>query len=243
VGGEVISPPRSWPWIIGISSSDFPERVDCGGSLITNQFILTAAHCFVRPGGMDPSIYKIRLGEHHLKKLEGFEVFRTIDRIYVHQNYDQNYDNDIAVLRLTKTVEFSPNRRPACIADIGDEVKKGMSCFVAGWGFQAGGVPGPPELKIVKVPIVDLAECRLKYSLLLEEVTSRMICASGDGNTDSCEGDSGGPMVCQQPDGQFKQMGIVSWGIGCGQKDQYGVYANVAKLRSWLDDLLESEAT
>uniref|UniRef100_A0A3P9QK17 Testisin-like n=1 Tax=Poecilia reticulata TaxID=8081 RepID=A0A3P9QK17_POERE len=155
-------------------------------------------------------------------------VERNIGKIIVHPKFSQTtIDNDIALLRLSSPVEFTDYIRPVCLAASGSRFNNGTDSWVTGWGNP---LPRPQTLQEVKVPVIGNRQC----SCLLRTVTDNMICAGVlSGGKDSCEGDSGGPMVSKQRS-RWIQSGVVSFGFGCAQPNLPGVYTRVSRYQSWI---------
>ena len=119
----------------------------------------------------------------------------------------------------------------ACLPDLIPAPKEGDSCWVTGWGRLSAGGSSPDILQQVPVPIVGQDRCRRSYPGRIDHT---MICAGVDqGGIDACQGDSGGPMVCDSG-GKFHLQGVVSWGIGCADPNQYGVYSHVKYFMKWI---------
>ncbi|RLU27368.1 hypothetical protein DMN91_001170 [Ooceraea biroi] len=192
----------------------------CGAAVISNKWVVTAAHC-VSLGG----VYRLNAGSND--KYGG--VYYRVKRVVRHPNYDSlTIDYDIALLEVDGEIRFNDRVQPVKLAE--KELANGVTVNVTGWGAVTPGGGASPVLMKVSLPIVDRRTCRSKY-MFTHVITDRMICA-GDlrrGGKDSCQGDSGGPLTA---DGTL--YGIVSWGYECARPDYPGVYTNVADLRWWI---------
>ena len=227
VGGQNAQP-GEWPWQVALLKGSFPF---CGGSLVSNQYIITAAHCVT---AADWDRVTIRVGEHHMNTNEGHEQDISIatNGITVHPQYDRpTTDYDIAVIRLSRSVQFTQRIKPVCI-NTGIDFT-GQHCYITGWGKLQSGGSTPQILQEAQVPIVTAQKCKNSYGS--SKITDRMLCAGySQGGTDTCQGDSGGPLVCRHSDGSWQLTGVTSWGRGCASAGYFGVYAHVANLYPWV---------
>ncbi|XP_054285738.1 serine proteinase stubble-like isoform X2 [Macrosteles quadrilineatus] len=233
-----------YPWQVAILKKDPQESVYvCGGTLIDHQHVLTAAHCVKSYTNFD---LRVRLGEWDVNHDVEFYPYveRDVSALHVHPEfYAGTLFNDIALLRLDHPVDFqqSPHISPACLPEPHSEYA-GHRCWTTGWGKDAFGDYGKYQniLKEVDVPVVSHHQCqaqlqqtRLGYDFKLHP---GFICAGGEEGKDACKGDGGGPMVCERG-GTWQLVGVVSWGIGCGQYGVPGVYIKVAHYLDWIRQL------
>ncbi|XP_071050235.1 uncharacterized protein [Onthophagus taurus] len=230
-----------YPWQVAILKKDPKESVFvCGGTLIDHLHIITAAHCIKQYSAYD---LRIRLGEWDVNHdVEFFPyIERDVQNLVVHPEfYAGTLYNDLAILRMDKFVDFAkhPHISPACLPSPYEDFT-GTRCWTTGWGKDAFGDFGKYQniLKEVDVPIVGHDQCqrqlqntRLGYGFKLHP---GFVCAGGEEGKDACKGDGGGPMVCER-NGSWKVVGVVSWGIGCGQVGVPGVYVKVAHYLDWI---------
>lgn len=215
----------TYPWMVSLqgNGSHF-----CGASLIARDWVLTAAHCVEgeSAGGVQAVI-----GEFDLNSQSDGGQQRAVSRIIIHpQRQSGSEDHDIALLQLKSAVTGSPVM--AATSTLMQNVTPGKLLTVMGWGNQSTtGEQFPNKLFEVQVPYVSNASCG-NYNP--GEITENMLCAGfPQGGKDSCQGDSGGPLLYQL-DGQWHQVGIVSFGQGCAQPDYPGVYARVEKYNDWI---------
>ncbi|XP_030592371.1 transmembrane protease serine 9-like isoform X1 [Archocentrus centrarchus] len=234
VGGQDATP-GSWPWQVSLQTSG---RHFCGGSLINNQWVLCAAHCFQSYTASDVTVY---LGLQSLQGSNTNKVSRSVSQVIIHPNYNSDTDdNDISLLKLSSSVTFTNYIRPVCLAASNSTFYSGSNTWVTGWGTIASGVslPFPQNLMEVEVPIVGNRKCNCNYGV--GKITDNMVCAGlSAGGKDSCQGDSGGPMVIKQ-NGLWIQAGIVSFGRGCALPNFPGVYARVSRYETWINGLITS---
>ncbi|XP_076851794.1 transmembrane protease serine 9-like [Brachyhypopomus gauderio] len=235
VGGQAATA-GSWPWQVSLrlTADNFHF---CGGSLINNGWVLTAAHCF---GSYTASQVTVYLGTQSLTGTNTNQVSRTVTSVTIHPNYNGNtHDNDLALLQLSSTVTFTSYITPVCLADYSSTFFNGTLSWVTGWGNIANGVslPSPGNLQEVQVPIIGNRKCFCLYG---GGITGNMLCAGVlSGGKDSCQGDSGGPLVVKQGS-VWLQAGIVSFGIGCAQANAPGVYTRVSQYQPWINQVITS---
>lgn len=219
-----------YPWIARLV---YDGRFHCGGSLLTKDYVLTAAHCVRK---LQKSKLRVILGDHDQTTVDETPVMmRAVTSIVIHRNFDLNtYNHDIALLKLRRPIKYTKNIRPICLPGIKDPA--GRYGTVVGWGRTAEGGMIPSVVQEVQVPILTLRQCRaMKYRA--SRITSYMLCA-GRGAMDSCQGDSGGPLLVNTGD-RYEIVGIVSWGVGCGRPGYPGVYTRVSRYLNWLKHKLD----
>uniref|UniRef100_A0A667YAF1 Peptidase S1 domain-containing protein n=1 Tax=Myripristis murdjan TaxID=586833 RepID=A0A667YAF1_9TELE len=220
VGGQNAAP-GSWPWMASLHNR---SRHVCGGSLINNEWVLSAAHCFDSTAG-----WTVYLGRDNQTGSNPNEVSRNLSQIIIHSDYNSsNLKNDIALLQLSSPVEFTNYTRPVCLAAQGSIFTNGTTCWVTGWGLES------QTLQEVELPIVSNSRCQSIYGGLITDST---ICAGGlpEGGQGICFGDSGGPMV-KKLGSQWTQVGISSFvsSSGCAQPNIPAGFARVSEFESWI---------
>lgn len=234
VGGATAAAGR-WPWQVGLVQANIRSNFNaqfCGGTLVDEFFVITAAHCVTENDRSVTRRVDIRVlaGTQSLASGGNRHV---VDRIVRHPDYNANTtDFDIAVIKLRTPVP-GKKARLITVAQEADLAAPGDRALVTGWGSLNGGNNFPTELQEVIVPIVSRSNCNDGNSYD-GAVTARMLCA-GETGKDSCQGDSGGPLVVRDSRNRYQMLaGVVSWGIGCAERNLYGVYSRVAVLRSWI---------
>ncbi|XP_032153878.1 putative serine protease 42 [Sapajus apella] len=230
VGGENAEEGK-WPWQVSVRIG---RRHICGGTLVTNTWVLTAAHCILRRFQ-----YSVKMGDRSIYN-ENTSVVVPVQRIFVHPNYSAapTVKNDVALLRLQHLVNFTANIQPVCIPRENFRVEARTRCWVTGWGNTKEGEKSPTEiLQEVDQYILRHEECNKQMQRLMSStkdvIIKGMVCGYKGPGKDSCQGDSGGPLVCEYND-TWVQVGIVSWGIGCGRQGVPGVYTEIGVYSKWL---------
>jgi secreted trypsin-like serine protease len=233
--GGIEAIPNSWPWQVQMCSSGSTTlscRLRCGGSVINERFILTAAHCTqTSPGSISIKAGSHRIGARPANDNQIQHV--AVRRIVNHPEYRRptQFSNDVSILELATPLTLGSHVSPICIpaADNGNTVAgNGNTAFVTGHGTTRSGGQISEALMQVIVPFVSNEQCGQSYGS--SAIDDTMVCLGNfnQGGKDSCQGDSGGPVVKANPDGVFYQYGIVSWGRGCASARFPGVYARVA---------------
>ncbi|XP_067005508.1 chymotrypsin-like protease CTRL-1 [Anabrus simplex] len=244
-GRDGYAEPAEWPWHAAILEKPDDLYV-CGASLLDESWVLTAAHCvddYVADKGNN---LKVRLGE--------YDVTSTREALR-HEEYDvagvvlyPGFNNatlahDIALLRLRHPAKKRPHIDIVCLPKQGSsfpETGRGqnrINCVITGWGRRSEVSEHSVVLKEVTVPLWQNSVCEAalrqqfgpSYSL-----PDTSICAGAEGR-DACDGDGGGPLVCEQG-GQWYQVGVISFGIGCGRRNTPGVYTRVNMYEQWITD-------
>lgn len=230
VGGEP-APPDAYPFAVAFVSPGQPERESkfCGGSLIAATTVLTAAHCMGRaPDQLEAVIGRDRLGDEASGQRIGIDRWSAQKRI------------DVAIVRLSKPAVAAP----VALATDADAAlySEGMAALAIGWGVKREDAErGTERLREVEVPFVSDEACARAYPLSEAEgrygrfSAKTNICAGAAGR-DACQGDSGGPLLVTDSAGARLQVGVTSFGEGCGRAGFPGVYTEVPALLGFIQD-------
>jgi trypsin len=226
VGGEEVDPacPNcKYDFMVSLQTDGWFGGHFCGGSLVREDWVVTAAHCVI---GDSPNDIEVVIGLHNVNGTTG-SVTRNVSEIIIHPQYSSwSLDNDYALLRLSSPItNFEPIQ---LITDTAHDEEPIMST-VMGWGATQSGGWSSSLLLEVDVPIDN--SCG-NYSN--SSITNNMVCAGdSNGGEDSCQGDSGGPLIMTNSDGEYELIGIVSWGYGCAEAGYPGVYSKVWSKLDW----------
>ncbi len=236
IGGQDATP-NTYPWMSSLQIKDDNEHI-CGASLISDSLAITAAHCVA---GTDATDLQLVVSEYNL--VDEADTGKKVDvaQIYIHPDYNQdNSDNDIALVQLAAPVTNAPisiisHERLAALAD-------GTALTVMGWGVTSIDSDAIPDK--LQEANVNLSNNNICNATMVEEfdevdpITDNMLCAAvDDSGKDACYGDSGGPLVYKL-DGQFYQVGVVSFGAECAEPGRYGVYTKVDNYMDWINEAI-----
>lgn len=229
VGGATAPEPIPWQVSIRSGGSHF-----CGGTILDERTILSAGHCF--DAKTEKRSYSILAGT--VDRQSGAGQVSDISAVVWNKEHQfQGINNDIVILKLSQSLKFNNNVRPACLPSSSYSYSNNQ-CFVSGWGTLSSGGHLPKKLQYVDSPPISQSKCRGAYG---STITDAMFCAGYmEGGKDSCQGDSGGPYVCNE-NGVATVTGIVSFGRGCASANYPGVYTRVPKFVSWIRSQMEGK--
>ncbi|KAF2974047.1 hypothetical protein EK904_011584 [Melospiza melodia maxima] len=225
---------EAWPWIVSLH---FNFQTVCGASLVSDEWLVTAAHC-VYGRQLKPSRWQAALGLYSQSDLaKPPAVVQNIDRIIINPHYmKQTKDSDIALMHLQHKVQYTDYIQPICLPEKNQQFPPGIICSIAGWGAIRNDGPSSNILQEAEVPLLSNEKCQQwmpKYN-----ITEKMLCAGYDmGGIDSCQGDSGGPLTFEDGDKWFL-VGVTSFGEGCALPQRPGVYARVTMFVDWIKNII-----
>lgn len=231
--------PGDYPWQVSIrvNRGKTPSHW-CGGVIISNQWVLTAAHCL---SGYSKGVYILTAGDYDVNKDEGTEQNVFIDEFFIHEMYQKGHqmNNDIALIKL-KGNGFNLNQdvQPICLPEQDINYAETLNCTISGFGStQSGSKVSSKILMAAWIPIQKPEICKMPH-IYGDNIQEGMFCAGSlEEGADSCDGDSGGPLACLN-NGLFTLYGITSWGHHCGYANKPGVYVKVAFYRTWIDEIM-----
>ncbi|XP_074055125.1 serine protease 27-like [Macrotis lagotis] len=239
MGGQS-APEGKWPWQVSLW---YRRRFICGGSLIDSQWVLTAAHCFLK--STDPSMYMIFVGYTKLYEGNSHSLQVSVRKIFRHPNFsnDHPFGSDIALLELSSSVGFSSYILPICLPTPGLYYEEKSSCWITGWGalIETENYSETSKLQEAEIPLMNSYLCNLFYGVqmtgnLTYDIKDDMLCA-GDiiHQRAICRGDSGGPLVCEFSE-TWMQVGIASWGMECVTQVSPSVFSRVSYYLDWIEE-------
>ncbi|CAG2176817.1 unnamed protein product, partial [Oppiella nova] len=238
VGGKE-SNPGQWPWLVALHGG--PEEVFfCGAVLISERWVLTAAHCIGNQ--TDVKGWTVNLGVTR-RTASPFSVRkRKVLHLLKHPGFNPSanmYSSDVALILLDTAVDFDEFLRPVCLPPSPQtRLTTGTLCTVIGWGKKIHDDDADylSAIHEVDVPIVDHNMCREWYEKQDVVIPDTMLCAGYElGRKDACQGDSGGPLLCRDSHHNWFVAGVVSWGINCAQPQLPGIYTNVPMFMDWIE--------
>ncbi|XP_075681229.1 tryptase-2-like [Dermatophagoides pteronyssinus] len=213
----------------------------CGGVLIDNDWIVTAAHCIINPLFMLPQAkhWEVRVGEYHQKMEDGYEQTYQVEQVFHYPLY-KGYDNDIALMKLSKPVETSEFVKPICLPpSIYTEFFE-KECIASGWGKLDHNKKGSDVLQKVRIKVFDNALCQQAYfSKFKIGIKNWHLCAGTEderGGKGTCHGDSGGPLQCKIGSTWYL-AGVTSFGSGCAKPGFHDVYTRITHFMEWINQL------
>jgi secreted trypsin-like serine protease len=268
VGGEEVSDPAAWPWQVRLFMSEDSDSGFCGGSLIAPDWVLTAAHCVLDDDNQTMDRILVGYGSVYQSRLRLIDSDRIIPhQDYPVRANDIALIHLVDPVPNARLIEVATPDTAAAVTAPGSKLI--VTGWGALWDFpgfeeafmrdrgvvspghllEMGELYSPDQLREVELDLIPADECRDAYAAFNEAIGSEgrpvsrsEICAGKpEGSADSCYGDSGGPLVAPAGDGRYVQVGIVSWGIQCGNPSLPGIYSRVSHFYDWIHDVMASE--
>ncbi|KAM6158495.1 ovochymase-2 [Rhynchocyon petersi] len=242
VGGNQVEK-GSYPWLVSLKRN---QTHICGGTIISPQWVITAAHCVANR--KIASTFNVTAGEYDLGQKEPEEQTLTIETIIIHPYFTTKrpMDYDIALLKMKGIFHFGQFVGPICLPSLRERFKAGSICTTAGWGRLAEDGLLPKVLQEVNLPILTQKECGAALLTLKKPVHWGTFLCTGfpDGGKDACQGDSGGSLMCRNKKGSWIQAGVTSWGLGCGRgwrnntekgnRGSPGIFTDLREVLPWI---------
>lgn len=240
-GGEQVAD-HQYPWMAALVYEN-PSKADhvfCAGVLISSNVILTAAHC---PETFDGyKLSKARLGHANLKSPLSVNI--GIANRIPHPDFlasrTNGFQNDLAILQLDRHLDLSAEITPIClpiVAPSEDELLE-SNLYVAGWGSTQNSSAGSDVLLDLPLDYITLKDCQEEFAQTEAIINISHLCAKGKLGTDSCRGDSGGPVMKWNNEGFFEVVGILSYGSNQCRSESPGVYTRVDQFLPWISQFL-----
>ncbi|XP_014011564.1 serine protease hepsin [Salmo salar] len=244
--GGVDARQGSWPWQVSLQYDGVHQ---CGGSIISDRWIVSAAHCFPERN-RQVSRWRVLLGSIYNKLTHKNVRVLEVKTVVYHSSYlpfvDPNIDDnsrDIAVLALAQPLHFTDYIQPVCLPHYGQRLIDGQMGTVTGWGNVGYYGTLADVLQEANVPIINDAVCNAP-DYYDNQITTSMFCAGFEkGGTDACQGDSGGPFVAEDSlskASRYRLLGVVSWGTGCAMAKKPGVYTRVSRFLPWISSAMRT---
>ncbi|CAH1105995.1 unnamed protein product [Psylliodes chrysocephalus] len=236
-----------FPWMARLihNNNHNYKSVGCSAFLIHTKYVLTAAHCVHKAHTtIRGPVFSVILGEHNTETKVDCNPLGTycadplqisrVGKVIVHPGYNVDspgHYNDIAIIHMKKAARISEFVQPICLQTDPTPINSGIY-LISGWGKTEDEMFSKIKMKL-EVPAVEFKDCSRKYNEVGIELQDTQICAGGEEGKDSCTGDSGGPLIMENGT-NYLAVGVVSYGLGCGNKGWPGVYTNIPTFIPWI---------
>ncbi|XP_071542113.1 neurotrypsin-like [Panulirus ornatus] len=223
------------PWLASLRSQK--GHLECGAFIISEDYLITAAHCFNRGGVLN---FKVRVGDHNENFREEFEEEFDIEKIWIHENLNAYtfLDNDIALIKIKREygrgITFGPRVKPVCLPSSSDSYEDLGDCIIMGWGRVEEEGQTQPRPNEVEIGIIPDDVCESRFLGGAHNYSSSSVCFGGIRTKgEACNGDSGGPLTCSTS-GRHTAYGVFSRGLVCGKVPAPSVGVRMTKFLRWI---------
>jgi len=228
VGGQDVSPVGKWPWQASLQTFG---RHACGAAIISDTWLVTAAHCVERPAFS----YSVVLGMHNLKDSslgdpKTYDIKRIIQHPFWSSDSQTGFANDIALIELSSTIEMNEFVQAVKLAERSDSFLGNSDCWITGWGKTGYLSRIPNVLQEASVDVYSRATCTASFG---DVINVNHICVGKRFKSGSCSGDSGGPLVCSL-NNEYTLAGVTSFGPTTCSTSMPSVYTRISSYRAWI---------
>jgi len=228
-----------WRWQVGIGfmRSNGTTKYFCGAMLISQDWILTAAHC-VKRFSKHPTRISAIAGDFNRDVATEFKQRRNGSRLFVHPEYNSSsFKYDIALVQLQQPMDLTACVGSVCLPSQGKDVPVGTRCWITGWG-RTWTERQPRVLQEAEVTVITQADCEQKLEGASLGVDSTSLCVEGvELGAGGCRGDSGGPLVCETSAGSWTAYGTTSWGPSDCDRG-VGVWSRIHESIDWIEETM-----